>query len=158
MRATVELTATLRSNARELCMISRRHLLRVLTFFAIGNVLSENGDAQTDARAYNDAVYSSEPPHNEALRLVWEDQKNLIRELETEFAKDEQKKYKSYVSPQSRWWFDVDIRKWEVQRAGEPGTLDTTHEFYVWYSMNKAKAACWFVNTEKKTVTALLSC
>jgi hypothetical protein len=95
------------------------------------------------------------PPHCQALSLVWETQAKLIRKLEIQYAKAEQAKRKEYVSPESRWWFDTEERRWEVARAGAPGILDTTHSFYVHYLINDKAFASWGVNTENRTVALM---
>ena len=134
-------------------MISRRHLISTLGFLGIGSFLFNGTSAQTIAKQQSRTEEKDElPPHCEALSLVWNSQQKLIREVETQHAKTEQAKRKEYISAESRWWFDAEERNWEATRQGEPGTLDTTHIFNVYYSIKGKVVAQWFVNTEEKRV------
>jgi hypothetical protein len=95
------------------------------------------------------------PPHCEALALVWNTQSALIKTLEVQHAKAEQRKQKEYVSPESRWWFDTDGRNWEVKRPFGPGTIDSTHMFIVNYLILGKVLGAWDVDTRAKTVAVI---
>lgn len=133
-------------------MNSRRHLLSTLGFLGIGSFLFKKASAQSNSKQSRTEEKVELPPHCEALPLVWNSQQKLIREVETQHAKAEQAKQKEYVSAESRWWFDTDERKWEVARNVSPGTLDSTHWFYVYYYINGKVVAQWFVDTREKSV------
>ncbi len=50
------------------------------------------------------------------------------------------------------WWIDTDVHTWSVRRIFGPGRVDTTHDFFVSYSVNGKLQASWLVNTTAKTV------
>ena len=133
-------------------MISRRHLLSTLGYLGIGGFLFKDASAQNKAKSSPSEEKDELPPHCEALSLVWSSQQKFIREVETQYAKSEQSKRKEYVSAESRWWFDAEERNWEVTRQGEPGSLDTTHWFNVYYCIKGKTVAQWFVDTEEKRI------
>lgn len=137
-------------------MNSRRTILRNIALLGIGTVFSSSSDAQkrSDCQSYNGCEPGEERlPQNDALLLVWNTQRSQIREIETQFAVAEQKKQKEYVTPESRWWFDTDTRRWDVQRPFGPGTMDSTHSFTVTYFINGKEVGSWYVDTNKKVVT-----
>ncbi len=133
-------------------MISRRHPLSTLGFLGIGSFLFKNASAQSNGKQLRTDEKDKLPPHCEALPLVQNSQQKLIREVETLHAKAEQAKQKEYISAESRWWFDAEERNWEVTRPVEPGTLDSTLWFNVYYSINGKVVAQWFVDTREKRV------
>jgi hypothetical protein len=134
-------------------MISRRNLLTALGYLGIGNLCLGRTSLSPKAGLSKEKEYL--PPHCQALSLVWDTQVKLIRSLETQYAKAQQAKRKEYITAESRWWFDAEERRWEVSRVTEPGTLDTTHSFYVYYLINGKTFASWGVNTEKKIVNLM---
>ena len=75
-------------------------------------------------------------PHTDALRLVFDNCADRIRQLEGESA-----------------WFDADERIWVVTRPFEPGVVDSTHDFYVEYRINGKPAAAWNVDTRQGTAS-----
>ncbi|HMT09313.1 MAG TPA: hypothetical protein PKA82_15020 [Pyrinomonadaceae bacterium] len=136
-------------------MITRRSLFKSSLALAATALFSSKVDAQAvaDLYIYNGTKAAVEKsPHCEALELVFQLKKSEIRDVETKFAVAEGKKTKSYVKPEADWWFDAFERRWDVQRPFEPGTIDSTHDFLVAYSINNSKVGNWAVNTKDKTV------
>ena len=132
-------------------MLSRRRLLILLALLGIPiRRTLGGGDAGRRPSAEGESAL---PPHCEALSLVWNTQRGLIRAAELKHAEAEQSRQKEHVSPKSRWWFDADQRSWEVARPGEPGTFDTTHSFTVRYLIGGKPVAVWGVDTRDKEVT-----
>src|SRR5215204_868470 len=134
-------------------MISRRHILSGLGYFGLSGLLGRAAVVQADTpQPQPDESAPDLPPHCTALSLVWNTQKKRVRDLEIQHAKTEQSKQKSRVSPEERWWFGAEERRWDVTRHGESGSLDTTHIFNVYYSIKGKYVAYWFVNTSEKSV------
>lgn len=50
------------------------------------------------------------------------------------------------------WWTDTDVHTWSVRRIFGPGYFDTTHDFFISYSVNGKLRASWLVNTNAKSV------
>ena len=130
-------------------------MLSALATIGIGTVLPTSVESQrrSDCQDYTGCEPGDEhSPHHDALLLVWATQRDCIRAIETRFAAFEQKKQKEYVSPQSRWWFATDTRRWDVQRPFGPGSLDSTHSFDVTYYINDKIVGVWYVETKEKIV------
>jgi hypothetical protein len=50
------------------------------------------------------------------------------------------------------WWTDTDVHTWSVRRIFSPGRIDSTHDFFVSYSVNGKLQASWLVNTNSRSV------
>src|SRR5262245_22197139 len=68
-------------------------------------------------------------PHAEALELVFSQQAEQIRQLDTR-----------------DWWLDTDERTWRVKRPFGPGHIDSTHSFNVEYLIGGQLVGQWFVD------------
>jgi hypothetical protein len=80
-------------------------------------------------------------PHAEALRLVFDVERDFIRQLEREGFEHE-----------GGWWHDTHSRRWSVRRPFGPGILDSTHWFHVDLFIDEKLVASWSVDTRRKTV------
>ena len=129
-------------------MFSRRSLIKTLTFFGAGTVLSGTSSGQKCNNRY-------EVPHSEALKLVWRDQQIVINDIELQFAAAALKKENRTESPNGQSWLDTDVRRWDVQRPFAPGDVDSTHLFTVTYFINDSEVGSWQVDTRNYKVAII---
>ena len=74
-------------------------------------------------------------PQGEAISLVT---KQAVADIRKAYSAD--------------WWTDTDVHEWSARRVWSPGYLDSTHDFFVCYSVNGVARASWLVNTKSGTV------
>ena len=79
-------------------------------------------------------------PHSEAIKLVIEDQREYLEELE------KSKSGKASV------WHDRLAREWTSVRPFDPGYIDSTHWFNVTFKIEGEILAMWLVNLKTRTV------
>ena len=126
-------------------IMDRRSLIRRLGALALG----------VTAFRFTDTVSANEKtasPQSDAITLVIEKQQKEIAQAELEYFKENGVDWWRGEIEQYRW-HDTITRSWSVTRPFAPGIMDSTHLFYVVYSINGKAVGWWSVDTRKKTAT-----
>jgi hypothetical protein len=89
----------------------------------------------TAAVSFAAGVVAERSPQAEAIELV---SQTAIADIRKAYSGD--------------WWTDTDVHTWSVRRTFGPGFIDTTHDFFVSYSVNGKPKASWVINTKARSV------